>query len=138
MLLDLYRHTDHNVLASFEVSFHRLEESSPAAAKLLALFAFLDRKFISLELVENFLLDVPFWCHSESFILEPALQHTFWYLAPNLPDYHKNLGILESLCLISRDMKRNTIQIHSQVNESIHLLMGAATAADLLQQVIQL
>jgi hypothetical protein len=138
--LDLYRHahTGRDVLGSFEVSIQRLDASNPAAAQLLTLFSFLDRNSVSQEFLEGALSDVMFWDKTESSKLDPDLRVVFPYLDQSLPDYHKSLGWLQSLCLVTRDLEKLVVTIHSQVHESIHLRMSRESVASWLQQVIRL
>jgi hypothetical protein len=138
MVLDLYGHTQHSILASFEISIQRLEASEPDAARLLVFFSCLDRTSITFKFLENILSPTKFWNNSESFILRPDLRRRFDFLDPKLPGFHKNIAILESLCFITRDTKRGSIGIHSQIHELSHLRRCSSDAASHLNDVISL
>jgi len=127
-----------DVLGSFKLTLERLEDSDPTTARLLTLFSFLDRNSVSLELLDAALLDSTIWDGIVTFRLDADLRAAFRYLDQSLPDYDKSLGALESLCLVSRDIQKQLVTVHSQVHESIHLRMRRGTVVNWLQQVVRL
>ena len=144
MRLDVFKHLatdfglDRNILTSFEVSFLYLEKNYPYAARLLRLFGFLDRNSIFLSLLKEFLNDMKIWSESESFKLEESVKATCIFLDQGHPEFDRGLGLLVSLCLIQVNRGKDSISIHSQVHECIHLRLSGGKCARMLMLVVKL
>lgn len=78
-----------------------------------------------------------FWNDRASFRLDSDLAREFAYFDPSQPEFHRCLGMLESLSLIASDSRRSTIRIHSQVHEAIHFRAKSSEIAIFLPKVIR-
>ncbi|ERF72031.1 hypothetical protein EPUS_08425 [Endocarpon pusillum Z07020] len=125
-----------SIMTTWEISFEHIVQDLPGAGELLTMFGFLDRIGISMDLTESALTGLRFW--QEKCVITPAadLRAKFHFL-DFVGDYIDNLGLLQSLSLISQDPKKRQISMHPLVHEWTHLRLQGSRCAEWLIAVIR-